>query len=108
MSLKWYKVFPTLEAANETIPQRTAKLVLIGDHRICLANTNKGFRAIQDHCPHNGEALHKGKFNFLDEIICPWHGYRFDLSSGREGDGKCSEAKIYPVKAEGGLFIGIS
>ena len=104
--MKWVKIFSELNVAIETIPTGTSKLVIIGENRICLSQINRQFFAIQDACPHNGESLSKGKINYLGEIVCPWHGYRFNIKSGIEGDHKCTTAKTYRLKVEeGGLFI---
>ncbi len=106
--MKWIKIFNTLSAAVEAIPRGTSKLVIIGDHRLCLSNTKDEYYAIQDRCPHNGESLSKGKTNYLGEVVCPLHGYRFSIKSGQEGDHKCGDAKTYRVKVnEEGLFIFI-
>lgn len=106
--MKWIKIFGEIKKANAAIPNSTSKLVIIGDHRICLSQLNNEFYAIQDSCPHNGESLSKGKMNYLGEVVCPWHGYRFSIKSGQEGDHKCSDAKTYRIKInEEGVYIFI-
>lgn len=42
------------------------------------------FRAWYNRCPHQGFALDGGlhDLNAAGELTCPWHGWRFDLSSG--------------------------
>lgn len=73
-----------------------------------MSHFNNIFRASDDKCPHLGEELHKGKINFMGEIVCPWHSYTFNLITGEESSRRCEDLKIYPVKAdEEGLSIGI-
>ncbi|PYU31116.1 MAG: hypothetical protein DMG28_16285 [Acidobacteria bacterium] len=44
---------------------------------------NSGGRlyAIENICPHRGGPLGEGKIED-DEVICPWHGSRFNLKTG--------------------------
>ncbi|HMJ69440.1 MAG TPA: hypothetical protein VK508_11110 [Cyclobacteriaceae bacterium] len=42
------------------------------------------------------------------EVICPWHGYRFNLKTGRESAERSRDLTTYPVKEdEEGVFIGV-
>ncbi|MFM8912883.1 MAG: Rieske (2Fe-2S) protein [Flammeovirgaceae bacterium] len=41
-------------------------------------------------------------------MVCPWHGYRFHLATGREGSERCRDAEIFPVKEnDEGVFVGL-
>lgn len=105
--MEWVKVFNTLAEAKERIWPGKTQLVVIGHIRICLARVDDSFFAIGDRCSHNGESLSKGKINFLGEIVCPWHGYRFSLKSGRSAEDN-PDIPTYPVlENEEGFFIGI-
>jgi len=46
-----------------------------------LVVTEEGYRIYEGICPHLLGPLIKGEIQ-KGEIICPWHGYRFDLKSG--------------------------
>ncbi|MDN5201573.1 Rieske 2Fe-2S domain-containing protein [Fulvivirgaceae bacterium BMA10] len=106
--MKWYKIFNSLEIATQKIPVNTAKLLLIGDRRICLAHTLEGFFAVSDTCTHLGESLSKGNLNYLNEVICPWHSYRFNLKTGEECERRCRALETYAIKlTNDGLFIGL-
>jgi len=106
--MKWIRIFDSISVATSTISHSTSKLVIIGDHRICVSNVNDQFYAIKDSCPHSGQSLSQGKINYLNEIVCPLHGYRFSLKHGQEGDHKCKDAQTYQVRVDDdGLFIYI-
>jgi nitrite reductase/ring-hydroxylating ferredoxin subunit len=106
--MEWIKVFSSDEEARSRLASKRTQLLIIGDKRICLALHHNEFFAVQDECSHNGESLSKGQVNFVGEVICPWHNYRFDLRSGKAVDSSCSDLKTYPVRAEpSGFFIGI-
>ena len=38
--------------------------------------------ALDNNCPHNGGPLSRGAL-FGRELQCPWHGWRWDVTSGR-------------------------
>lgn len=107
--MKWYKVFDSEEVAEKTIGAQSAILLKIGDKRLCMARHNNDYYVTDDKCPHNGESLSKGKVNFLGEIICPWHNYRYSLKHGSECEGKTQDLDTYSVeRREDGIFVGIS
>jgi nitrite reductase/ring-hydroxylating ferredoxin subunit len=108
VSVEWFRVFSNEQEARQRLAPDKPQLVILGGTRICLVRHDDKFLAVQDACSHNGESLSKGTVNFLGEIICPWHGYRFELSSGRACDSSSPELKTYPVKVdETGFFIGL-
>ena len=105
--LKWYKVLG-LEEAAERIPKGKLQLVKLGNQRICIAHTENGYSAVSDACPHLGASLCGGTTNFLDEIICPWHGYRFSMDSGRECQQRTDDLEVHKIELrEDGLFLGV-
>lgn len=105
--MDWVKVFSTSSEAKARIQIGKPQLVVIGSIRICLARIDETFYAVGDKCSHNGESLSKGKINFIGEIVCPWHGYRFSLKSGRCAE-NYPDLPTYPImENEEGFFIGI-
>ncbi len=83
------------------------------------------FYAYQNICPHNGGPACQGKMIYkVEELIaehgvskglvfsktqlnvtCPWHGYEFDIRSGRhQGDGSVRLAAV-KVRVESGDVI---
>ncbi len=106
---KWIKVFDNLELAFEKISKNQSVRVKIGSRNLSMGRFNDNLYAIDDRCPHNGESLSKGRINFLGEIICPWHNYRFHLHSGRECQERTKDLKTYPVDInEKGVFIKLT
>jgi nitrite reductase/ring-hydroxylating ferredoxin subunit len=106
--MQWVKIFAGEAEARQRIHEDKPQLLVVHSKRICLVLHNNTFLAVQDNCSHNGESLSKGTINYLGEVICPWHNYRFDLQSGRECSMRSADLKTYPVKIDAqGLFIGI-
>jgi nitrite reductase/ring-hydroxylating ferredoxin subunit len=106
--MDWIKVFENPAAARTILVNERPQLVIIGSKRICLVLMDDNLFAIEDKCSHNGESLSKGTVNYLGEVICPWHGYRFNLKTGRESGERSRDLITYPVKEnEEGVFIGM-
>lgn len=107
--LKWYKVIDSSSEALRRIPRGKLQLVQVGKRRICVAHTDQGFSAVADTCPHLGESLSKGHTNYLNEVICPWHGYRFNLVHGDECEGRTAPLEVHKIELrEDGLFLGLT
>lgn len=106
--MQWYKVFDSVETARSKIKPNSLQLVILGGRKICLSRTTDGFRAIEDACPHRGEPLHKGSVNYLGEVVCPLHSYRYRLLDGVECEGRTQDAEVFEVKInQEGFFIGV-
>lgn len=74
---------------------------------ICIAQTIHGLKACISRCPHAGGDLSQSTLDIKENIICPVHGYRFSLNTGRDSDGEGYFLKIFPVKENAeGIFIG--
>lgn len=106
--VKWYRVFSSTSEAYRRIPPGKLQLVKVGKRRICIAHTPQGFHAVADTCPHLGESLSKGHLNYLDEVVCPWHAYRFSLTNGDECANKTAPLEVHKIELrENGLFLGL-
>lgn len=106
--MQWVKILPGKDDALSRIKQGSTQLLVVHQQRICLARIGDEFFAVEDKCSHNGESLSKGNINFLGEVICPWHGYRFNLQTGREAGERSRDLTTYPIKTdESGFYIGL-
>ena len=78
------------------------KLVRVGDRRIVLARTERGYAAFDDRCTHKGGPLSDGAL-ICGTVQCPWHGSQFDVHTGAVKAGPAGEPiASYPVEMEGG------
>ncbi len=68
-------------AATSDLPSGRARAFTVGEHRIAVCHTAKGFFAVDNTCPHRGGPLAEGDL-IGDEIVCPWHLWGFDVASG--------------------------
>ena len=106
--VKWYKIFESQSVASATVPPGKLQLIKIGNHRICMAHTEQGFYAVGDTCTHLSASLSKGHANYLNQVICPWHSYRFDLETGQECQQRALELETYPIEIrDNGFYLGV-
>ena len=88
-------------ASVSEIAPGTAKQVEANGQPIALFNVGGKFYALSNTCTHRGGPLAEG---ILEEITveCPWHGARFDVTTGAvEGPPARDAVKSYKVIVEG-------
>ena len=77
------------------------KLLRIGDRRIVLARTERGYVAFDDRCTHRGGSL-AGGVMICGTVQCLWHGSQFDVYSGKVSSGPAKEPiQTYKVTEDG-------
>ena len=63
------------------------------------------FYAIQAGCKHQNADLTAGRIKG-DLVVCPWHGYEFNIRTGRHPGDKNVRLKPYDVKvADGNVYV---
>ena len=106
--MNWIKIFNSSQEAFDTIADRQPRLLVVHEKRICMVRQGNSLSAVSNRCTHNGESLSKGKVNFANEIVCPWHGYQFDLRTGREYQQRSADLETYPIKIDTDcVYIGL-
>ena len=73
--------FITVCKADELQPGQR-EVFGIGNHWIAVLNVSGKYYAIEDVCTHDDGPLAEGDIEG-NEIICPRHGARFDIRSGK-------------------------
>ncbi len=81
---------PAGEGREFTIEQRT----------ICVANENGKFFAMDNVCAHRGGPLGQGVVD-AGKMVCPWHGWQFDLVTGKSEQNAAFGVDVYELKIEG-------
>ena len=97
------------------------RVVEVDGRRIGIVSVGEEFFAVRDRCPHRGASMCRGTvagtfiasgpqeyvYSRRERVIrCPWHGWEFDLETGRsllEPDRV--GIKIYPVTVRDGTVI---
>ena len=106
--MEWVKIFSSVNDMEKALPPKLPRLLVVRGIRVCMVMQEGNLYAVEDTCTHNGESLSKGVINFSNEVVCPWHGHRFNLKTGRECEERSRDLVTYPVKIEPeGVFIGL-
>jgi nitrite reductase/ring-hydroxylating ferredoxin subunit len=74
--MAWKKI-----ASVQEVPAGKAKQAMVDGRALAVFNVGGTYYAIDDTCPHRGAPLWEGTVSGT-EVTCPWHGARFDVSSG--------------------------
>ncbi len=81
------------------LPQGVGVCVRLGDEPIALFRCGEEVHAIHNTCPHQDGELAEGDLDGT-VIMCPLHGWTFDVRTGQVLNGEKSVAS-YPVRIEG-------
>ena len=95
---KKIRIFATEEDATKAVPLGSMRKLRIGATTLCLAHTEKGFRAISDTCPHQQASLSEGEIDPRLQVVCPFHHYRYSLLTGEEVSRRTAPVATYPVE----------
>ncbi len=106
------------------IEEGTCRLVQHGNISIGVYRVNGSFHAIRNHCPHQGAPLCRGTLHATYApgavgeyrpalegrvLRCPWHGWEFDLITGKGLYDARGRVKTYATRVdeEGIVFIDL-
>jgi nitrite reductase (NADH) small subunit len=95
----WIPVATVAECPPGTSIERVA-----GDRMIAIANVNGVFHAIDGLCPHQGGPLGTGLLCGTT-LTCPWHGWQFDVVTGRHRISATVQQQVHDIRAEGGRLL---
>lgn len=69
-------------AAISEIPAGEGREFTVGDRILAVFNVDGTFHVLDGICPHAGGPLAKGALTGCI-VTCPWHGWQFDVATGR-------------------------
>jgi len=107
--MKWYRLFENQARLDSALGSDARKIVRLGERRICLVKHEGRYHAFDNLCPHNLHSLFEGNINYLGEVICPLHSYRYNLKDGLECEGRSGSLTIHQIEfREEGIFLGVN
>ena len=91
-------------APVDELPPGSVKIVRAGQIAIGVYNLDGEYYAIEDRCSHDDGPLAEGDFDPEDAVVvCPRHGSRFDIRTGRPLTLPAYEpVETFPVTVEDG------
>jgi nitrite reductase/ring-hydroxylating ferredoxin subunit len=84
----------------DQLPPGTATEVEFEGRVYALYNVDGVISAIDGICPHQGGPLAEGTVEGTT-VTCPWHGWQFDIRTGKTPLGAKIKQAIYDVMIEG-------
>ncbi len=104
-------VKPTAESAPtrpmirpQEIAEGAAKLFRAKGEEMAVFKSNGQLYGIQNICPHEGGQLCNGWIEG-GEVVCPLHGYKFDLKTGACSTDPKLKVKVFKLVAQGDQFL---
>ena len=82
------------------IPEGHGKIIQAAGRTIAVFHANGEFYAIDNRCLHQGGSLGGGEV-YGTRVICPWHGWEYDFSTGCNVDDASMKLTCFQVRVEG-------
>jgi nitrite reductase/ring-hydroxylating ferredoxin subunit len=86
------------------VPPGEGRVLEAQGKTLALFNCDGTFYAIDNTCLHRGGPLGEGDLDGTT-VICPWHGWRWDVTTGANVMNAAVRVSCYPVKVEGGAVL---
>jgi|SRR5271163_984223 len=94
-------------AKKSDLPPGTIRQVDLEETSIALANVDGKFYAINNTCLHESGPLADGELAGLT-VTCPWHGWEYDLATGKLLNNPSEGVQSYPVEVRGDdIFVDV-
>ena len=88
---------------TDELREGSGKALVVNGREVAVFRCQGQLYALQNRCPHEGGSLAGGVIE-ADEVICPIHGYRFNVKTGACSTDPRLPAKTFAVVAEDGGF----
>jgi ferredoxin-nitrite reductase len=88
---------------SQDIKEGLAKLVRVRSEEVAVFRSNGQLYGVQNICPHEGGQLCKGWIE-AGEVVCPLHGYKFDLKTGACSTDPKLKVKVFRLVQQGDQF----
>ncbi len=100
-----YQIFSSQEELEQFLPGHGLKSIMVEGVSVCIARDKNGFYAFENKCPHYSVPLDTGNINYMGEVVCSLHAYRFSLKDGWETNGKGLCLKRFEIQIDQGVYI---
>jgi nitrite reductase/ring-hydroxylating ferredoxin subunit len=91
----------------DEVPAGTVRELQVEGKAVALANVGGKFYAINNTCLHRGGPLGQGVLEGK-VVTCPWHGWQFDVTSGKVVQNPTVGVDCYPTEVRGqDVFVDV-
>jgi nitrite reductase/ring-hydroxylating ferredoxin subunit len=89
------------------VPEGQARVVEAAGRTLALFNVGGTFYALDNDCAHRGGPLGEGDLEG-HIVVCPWHAWRWDVTTGANANNPAVKMTSYAVRVEGGsVFVDL-
>src|SRR5438067_2318259 len=81
--------------------------VVAAGRALCVTRTADGWGVLDNRCPHQGGPLGDGQLE-NGYVICPWHAYEYDPSTGKPPAGFSDGATAYAIREAGNGSVEVA
>jgi len=82
---------------EKDFPEEGVHVAVVDGWRVFVAKSEGEFYAVNDRCTHAGSILSTGRIR-RGQVMCPMHGARFDLATGRCAGGAYQPIRTFPLR----------
>ena len=102
------EIMPKLKVAElSEIPEDSGKVVDVEGHCLALFKIDGKVHTIDNTCPHRMGPLGEGDLEGR-VVSCPWHGWRFDVTTGQNPDFPAAKVPCFKASVEGStVFVEV-
>jgi nitrite reductase/ring-hydroxylating ferredoxin subunit len=87
-------------ARKDEIPVGAIREFQVDGLTVAIANIGNKFYAINNTCLHRGGPLGQGELHGA-VVTCPWHGWQYDVTTGKLAANPTIGVKTYTIEARG-------
>lgn len=98
MDMTWYALI-----AESEFPAEGKLAAKVAGWHVLVGRTDNGFHAVNDRCTHQAALLSAGRIR-RGAVMCPLHGARFELASGKCIGASYADLRLFPLRVEGGMI----
>jgi nitrite reductase (NADH) small subunit len=88
----------------EVIPENGGRQFRVDGREVAVFRVGGRVFALDGICPHQGGPLGFGEI-VGEKVLCPWHGWPFDLATGHCDPAPESSVAALAVRVEDGMVI---
>jgi nitrite reductase/ring-hydroxylating ferredoxin subunit len=94
-------------AKKDEVPPGTIHEFQLDGKTVAIANVDGKFSVINNVCLHRGGPLGEGELKG-QIVTCPWHGWQYDVTSGKLVTNPTVGVETYPLELRGDdIFVDI-
>lgn len=94
-------------AKLEEVPAGQMREFQLGNTAVAIANIDDKLFAISSVCLHHGGPLGEGTLDGT-LVTCPWHGWQYDVTTGKLAQQPSDGVQCYPVELRGDeIFVDV-